>query len=65
MIELRCDGNKLFGTLLEPSYGSLEVRCDSRWCGFRSGVVIVRHQFDLRTGEHTTHRFKPTLKGAR
>lgn len=47
MMDLRCKGNKLHAII---SDGKLEVRCDSRWCGKRPGVVII-HRFSIVTGE--------------
>jgi hypothetical protein len=53
-MELRCD-NKLHG-IINQDY--VEVRCDSRWCGKRPGVVII-HRFSIQTGELIeTLRFK-------
>lgn len=49
-MELRC-GAKLHGTV-EGGQGVLEVRCDSRWCGYQPGVVVM-HKFDLSSGELT------------
>lgn len=61
MRELRCEGNSLFGMVVdedEPkAQGLLEFRCDSRFCGARTGKVVVLHRFDLGTGEIHTRRF--------
>lgn len=46
--ELRCDSQKLHGRILEGK--TFEVACRSRWCGWRSGVVVL-HRFDLESGE--------------
>ena len=46
-MELRCP-HKLHGMLLEG--GVLEVKCDSKFCGHASGVVVL-HRFDVNTGE--------------
>jgi hypothetical protein len=54
MMELRCEA-KLHG-IVEDGQGTLEVKCDSRFCGHRPGVVVL-HRFNLATGEVTTHRF--------
>lgn len=52
-MELRCDA-KLHGNL---ENGKLEVKCDSRFCGHRPGVVVL-HTFNLETGEMTTKQYK-------
>lgn len=44
--DLRCDSDKLLGRLDE---GLIELRCRSRWCGYRPGVVII-HRFSAVTG---------------
>lgn len=55
-MELRCD-NILHGVLQD---GLLEVKCRSRFCGSRHGVVII-HQFDPLTGVLVdTKRYKDT-----
>jgi hypothetical protein len=46
--ELRCDSNKLHGGILEGKI--FEVACRSRWCGWRSGAIILHH-FSIETGE--------------
>jgi len=46
-MELRCP-SKLHGILLEG--GVIEVKCDSRFCGHVSGVVVL-HRFNAQTGE--------------
>lgn len=56
--ELRCAG-KLHGIVVD---GQLEVKCDSRWCGKRPGIIVL-HRFDLETGKVTTQRFKDPGKG--
>lgn len=45
MKEMRC-ANKLHGILKQ---GFIEVKCNSRWCGSESGVVVF-HRFDVETG---------------
>jgi hypothetical protein len=52
--ELRC-GNKLHGELIDED--TFEVKCGSRYCGARPGVVVM-HQFNLRTRECVTKRYK-------
>lgn len=44
--ELRCPGH-LHGLLADDN--RLEVKCSSRRCGAKSGVVVL-HYFDLSTG---------------
>ena len=56
-MQLRCNGNKVHGETVGECFGTLEVYCDSRWCGKRPGTV-VSHKFDLATGEVTTRLFK-------
>jgi hypothetical protein len=34
----------------------IEVKCSSRFCGARRGVVVL-HRFNLTTGEMTTRKF--------
>lgn len=46
MMNLRCENGILFGTLED---GVLEVKCRSRRCGHRAGVVVL-HQFDILVG---------------
>jgi len=46
-VELRC-ASRMHGEMVRP--GVLEVRCHSRFCGKRAGVVIL-HWFDLETGK--------------
>jgi hypothetical protein len=46
-MELRCS-NKLHGILRDD--GTIEVKCDSKFCGHGSGVVVL-HRFDITTGE--------------
>lgn len=51
MIVLRCPHRK-FGELIVPAVNDAElaIACPSRWCGKRSGVVII-HSFNIKTGE--------------
>mgnify|MGYP000878768628 CR=1 FL=1 len=53
-MELRCQA-KLHGLIHE--HNLLEVKCNSRFCGARPGVVVL-HYFDLSNGEMVeTKRF--------
>lgn len=45
-MELRCD-NSLHGTVED---GVFTVKCRSRFCGSRAGVVVL-HRFNVHTGE--------------
>lgn len=60
-MELRCEGNKLHGLVVQEDevkpQGTVEFRCDSRWCGASSGTVVL-HRFDLDTGECHTRKYK-------
>lgn len=47
MTELRCD-SKLHGILRDGAI--LEVKCGSRLCGHKPGVVVL-HRFNARTGK--------------
>lgn len=49
MMDIRCS-NKLHARMVEDGSGVIEVACDSRWCGKKSGVVVL-HRFDLTTGQ--------------
>lgn len=53
--ELRC-GHKLHGVYY-PETHELEVRCQSRYCGYEKGVV-VEHRIRLDTGDIVTKRYK-------
>lgn len=46
MNDFRCP-NKLVGRAADDF--TLEVKCDSRWCG-ASKTTVVMHYFDTRTG---------------
>lgn len=46
MDELRC-GHNLHGVLIDEN--TLEVKCRSKACGAKRGVVVL-HRFDLTTG---------------
>jgi hypothetical protein len=55
MQELRCESKK-HGVVIDDH--TVEVKCDSRFCGARSGVIVL-HRFDLTTGKLVgTHRYK-------
>lgn len=43
--ELRCNG-KLHGVLDDKI---LQIKCSSKWCGARPGVVVLHH-FDAESG---------------
>jgi hypothetical protein len=45
--ELRC-ASRVHGVIVQPDV--LEVRCHSRFCGKRAGVVIL-HRFEISTGK--------------
>lgn len=44
-MELRCESKKH----AELDAGFIEVRCRSRFCGYRPGIVVV-HRFHAGTG---------------
>jgi len=48
MMELRCDSKK-HGELIVPGE-VIEVKCDSRFCGAKGGVIVL-HKFDVHSGE--------------
>jgi putative transposon-encoded protein len=50
-MDIRCPHRK-FGEVTEFSgkSGRIEIACPSRWCGKRTGVVVI-HTFNLKTGE--------------
>jgi hypothetical protein len=55
-MDLRCEGGKKFGELLEPH--TVEFKCRSPRCGHQPGVVVL-HRFDAVTGvllETTSYR---------
>lgn len=56
--ELRCNG-KLQAKVLDQG-DVIEIKCDSRVCGARRGVVVL-HQFNLLTGEAKTLRFRDPI----
>jgi hypothetical protein len=60
-MELRCKSKKH----AELDDSVIEVKCDSRFCGARAGVVVL-HRFDASTGElKETLQFKdPARKGS-
>lgn len=54
MNDLRCDSKK-HGELND---GHLDVKCSSRFCGAKPGVVVI-HRFDVLTGDLIdTQRFR-------
>ena len=60
MTDLRCESKK-HGVLLGDDV--IEIKCDSRFCGARSGVVVL-HRFDKVTGELLeTLRYRDHLTG--
>lgn len=46
-MELRC-AHKLHGIIRDD--GTVEVKCDSKFCGHGPGVVVL-HRFDPATGD--------------
>ena len=46
-MDIRCP-SKLHARLIDQD--TIEVACDSRWCGKRPGVVVL-HRISLTTGE--------------
>jgi hypothetical protein len=64
-VELRCEGNKLHGLVIEEDdvkpQGIVEFRCDSRWCGANPGLVVL-HRFNLDTGEIHTKKYREPPK---
>lgn len=55
-MDLRCAHKKLAELDLEEK--TLDVKCGSRFCGARPGVVVI-HRFDAQTGElKETKRFR-------
>lgn len=46
MQELRCKAKK-HGEVIDDH--TVEVKCDSRFCGAKPGTIIL-HKFDLKTG---------------
>lgn len=59
-MDLRCNA-KLHGVVYDN--GVIEIKCQSRFCGAESGVVVI-HKFDLHTGGMETVKYKepPTPK---
>lgn len=45
--ELRC-ASRVHGQIVSPDV--IEVRCHSRYCGKRAGMVIL-HRFEISTGK--------------
>lgn len=60
--ELRCQGNKLFGMVVEgEATGILEVKCPSRFCGKTEDTVVL-HRFNLGNGSYDTRRYREPRK---
>lgn len=59
--ELRCDGNKMHGIVTQEY---IEVRCPSRFCGSKDGVVVI-HRFTHSGDLIETVKFKDPAKGIR
>ena len=55
--ELRDEAGRLHAIWIPPS--TVEVKCDSRFCGAVPGEVVVLHRFDVVAQTTTTLRFKP------
>lgn len=45
--DLRCDSKK-HGVVISATM--VEIKCDSRFCGARSGVTVL-HRFSVETGK--------------
>lgn len=59
MIDLRCESKK-HGVLI--SNDIVEIKCDSRFCGARTGVIVL-HRFSSTTGELLeTYRYNDPMK---
>jgi len=59
-MELRCESKK-HGELIEPGQ-TIEIKCDSRFCGARPGVIVL-HKFDVTSGELVgTNRFNTNVR---
>jgi hypothetical protein len=54
--ELRDEAGRLHAIWIPPA--TVEVKCDSRFCGAVPGEVVVLHRFNVATQETTTLRFK-------
>lgn len=61
-MDLRCP-HKLLGVIVAPAAGGIvELKCGSRFCGARSGVVVL-HRFSTEDGRLiNTKQFKDTPK---
>lgn len=57
-MELRCD-SKLHGIVVDGDV--VQVKCSSRFCGAKPGVVVF-HYFNIRTGEHHTTAYQDAAK---
>jgi hypothetical protein len=62
---MRCK-SKLLGILLTPADGGIvEIKCNSRFCGARSGVVVL-HRFSTSNGvlvDTKMYKDTPKMKG--
>ena len=57
--DLRCESKK-HGVLIDSN--TLEIKCDSRFCGAKRGVVVL-HWFDVQTGAMIkTMQYKNPIK---
>lgn len=55
MSDLRCDSKK-HGEAIDDH--TIEVKCNSKFCGAVPGETIVLHRFDLKTETMSTVKFK-------
>lgn len=54
-VDIRCPSKK-FAVLV--SEDTLEIKCSSRFCGAKQGVVVL-HRYSIKTGELLeTNRYK-------
>jgi len=57
-MDLRCHAKK-HGTIND---GVIEIKCKSRWCGVRPGVIVI-HRWSTTTGEPLKDlRFKEPMR---
>jgi hypothetical protein len=54
--ELRDETGRLHAIWIPPA--TVEIKCDSRFCGAVPGEVVVLHRFNVVTRVTTTLRFK-------
>ena len=58
-MELRCQ-HKMHGVVIQPGDAVVEIKCYSKFCGHRPGVIVL-HRFDCTTGELVeTKKYKDT-----